>query len=137
MFRIIPLLIVPLAIYNLMLIGGDIQQLLATDLFSLHLLSGAQWTYGVGDAMLTLGLFTLYVEIFKSTRTGTASVLDHSLSMLVFIVFLVEFLVVSGCGTSTFFLLGLMSLIDVVSGFTVSIVAARRDFGVGGNDAHL
>jgi hypothetical protein len=56
-------------------------------------------------------------------------VLDHTLSTLVFVAYLVEFLTVQGCGTSTFFVLGLMALLDVISGFTVSIVAARRDFG--------
>ena len=58
--------------------------------------------------------------------------LDHTFSMLVFVGFLIEFLMVADCGTSTFFVLMLMSLLDVISGFTVSIVAARRDFAIGG-----
>jgi hypothetical protein len=53
--------------------------------------------------------------------------------MVVFVLFLIEFLVVKDCGTSTFFILGLMSLLDVIAGFTVSIVAARRDFSFGGD----
>jgi hypothetical protein len=57
-------------------------------------------------------------------------VLDHTLSTVVFVVFLIQFLTMAGCGTSTFFALGLMALLDVIAGFTVSIVAARRDFGV-------
>ena len=61
-----------------------------------------------------------------------ASVVDHTLSTGVFIALVVEFLTVAECGTSTFFILALMALIDVVAGFTVSIVAARRDFAVGG-----
>ena len=64
--------------------------------------------------------------------TGMSSVIDHALSMAVFVIFLVEFLVVKGCGTSTFFILGLMSLVDVIAGFTVSIAGARRDFTYGG-----
>ena len=137
MLRAIPLFIVPLAIYNLLMIGGDIHATLAGQLFSVHLMSGAQWNFSTHDALITLGVVVLYVEIFKSTRTGMASVLDHTFSMIVFVVFLVEFLIVAGCGTSTFFLLGLMSMIDVISGFTVSIVAARRDFAVGSGDASL
>lgn len=131
MFRAIPLFVLPLAIYNLMLLTGDIQTALAATLFTVELMSGASWSFTVHDAFVIGGVLVLYFEIFKSTGTGMASVLDHTLSMLVFIAFLVEFLVVKGCGTSTFFALALMSLLDVIAGFTVSIVAARRDFALG------
>jgi len=131
MFRAIPLLIVPLAIYNLMMLSGEVHAALSGHLFSVDLLSGAVWSFSVHDAFVVGGVLVLYFEIFKSTGTGMASVLDHTLSMLVFIVYLVEFLVVGACGTSTFFALSLMSLLDVIAGFTVSIVAARRDFAIG------
>ena len=45
----------------------------------------------------------------------------------VFIIFLIEFIVVKGAGTSTFFILALMSLFDVIAGFSVTITTARRD----------
>ena len=131
MFRAIPLLIVPLAIYNLMMLSGEVHAALSGHLFSVDLLSGAVWSFSVHDAFVVGGVLVLYFEIFKSTGTGMASVLDHTLSMLVFIVYLVEFLAVGACGTSTFFALSLMSLLDVIAGFTVSIVAARRDFAIG------
>lgn len=134
MFRAIPLFIIPLAIYNLLMLSGDINATLAASLFSLDLMSGAHWTFSVHDAFVVGGVLVLYVEIFKATGTGMASVLDHTLSMLVFIGFLVEFLVVGACGTSTFFALALMALLDVIAGFTVSIVAARRDFAFGANN---
>lgn len=131
MFRAIPLFVIPLAVYNLLILSGNPQALLSTNLFSVDLMSGANWVFSAHDAFVVAGVLLLYFEIFKSTGTGLASVLDHTLSMIVFIVFLVEFLVVSGCGTSTFFALALMSLLDVIAGFTVSIVAARRDFAIG------
>lgn len=133
MIRAVPLFILPLAIYNLMMLTGDINASLAAELFSVDLMSGAVWSFTVHDAFVIGGVLVLYFEIFKATGTGLASVLDHTLSMLVFIVFLVEFLVVEGCGTSTFFALALMSLLDVIAGFTVSIVSARRDFGFAGD----
>lgn len=132
MFRAIPYFILPLAIYNLMMLSGDINAVLASTLFTVNLMSGAVWIFSVHDAFIVGGVLVLYLEIFKSTGTGMASVLDHTLSVLVFIGFLVEFLVVEGCGSSTFFALALMSLLDVIAGFTVSIVAARRDFAFGG-----
>lgn len=131
MLRAIPLFIIPLAIYNLLMLTGDINASLSAQLFSLNLMSGATWVFSVHDAFVIGGVLVLYFEIFKSTGTGMSSVLDHTLSMLVFVVYLVEFLVVESCGTSTFFALSLMSLLDVIAGFTVSIVAARRDFGFG------
>ena len=130
MFKAIPLFAIPLIVNNLMMLSGGIQPALAGELFAFDLMSGAHWTFSVHDAFIAAGVLILYFEIFKATRTGVASVLDHTLSTLVFVVFLVEFLTVAACGTSTFFELGLMSLLDVISGFTVSIVAARRDFGI-------
>ena len=130
MFSAIPLFAVPLVVYNVMMLSGDMSAALAAELFSFNLMSGAVWSFSVHDAFMAAGVLILYFEIFKSTRTGVSSVLDHTLSTLVFVVFLIEFLTGAACGTSTFFILGLMSLLDVISGFTVSIVAARRDFGV-------
>ncbi|MGD2118751.1 MAG: hypothetical protein PVG66_10350 [Chromatiales bacterium] len=132
MFRAIPLFVVLLVAYNLAMLFGDIETTLPTVMYTFNLMSGSEWNFTVSDLYVILGVLILYIEVFKSTYTGVASVIDHSLSMLVFIVFLVEFLLVKSCGTSTFFILTLMSLLDVISGFTVSIVAARRDFSFGG-----
>ncbi|MCU0936809.1 MAG: hypothetical protein MUF66_12290 [Gammaproteobacteria bacterium] len=74
----------------------------------------------------------LFIEVFKSTRTSTAQVLDHILSTLMFVVFLVQFITVADAGTSVFFILTVMALMDVIAGFSVTIFAARRDLAVGG-----
>jgi hypothetical protein len=68
--------------------------------------------------------------MLKATRTGTASVIEHSLSVLVFVAFLVEFIVVPGAGTPTFMILTVMAFLDVVAGFSISIFAARRDLAI-------
>jgi len=81
----------------------------------------------VGDLFVIVGLVFLFIEVLKSTRTSQAAIFDHILSTLVLIIFLVEFIVVRGAGTSTFFILTLMSLFDVIAGFTVTITSARRD----------
>lgn len=133
MFRAIPLFIVPFVLYNLLLLGSDVSATLNAALFTADLMSGAHWVFSTHDAFVVGGVLVLYIEIFKSTGTGMSSVIDHTLSVLVFIAFLVEFLLVAGAGTSTFFVLSLMSLLDVIAGFTVSIVAARRDFAFGGD----
>jgi hypothetical protein len=130
--RVIPLPGIFLAVYNLMLVGGDISQRLEGVLLDVTLLSGAPWVFRVGHLLLALSLLGLYFEMLKATRTSTGSVPDHVLSMLVAGIYLVEFITVRGCGTSIFMLLGLIAVIDVMAGFTISIVAARRDLAFTG-----
>jgi hypothetical protein len=84
--------------------------------------------------VLAVALFVLFFEILKSTRTGGNSVVDHALSMIVFVVCLILFLIWPPAATSLFFLIMLTSLIDVIAGFSVTIRAARRDYTVGGDN---
>ena len=125
----IPLLALLWLAYNAMLLLGALS-VLERVVSSLTLPSGAVWTMRGGDVLVALGLVALYVEMLKSTRTGTSSVIEHSLSVLVFVLFLIEFIVVPGAGTATFLLLAQMALLDVIAGFSISIFAARRDLAI-------
>ena len=129
-FAALPLMFVVWLIYNAVVLVGS-PETLDLGLFTVDLMSGAVWTLHVRELLLILGLVALYLEIFKATRTSVSSVVNHTLSMVAFIAFLVEFIIYAPAGNSTFMLLGLMALMDVVAGFTVTIVAARRDFSVG------
>lgn len=124
----IPLLIVPFILYNIGLAGlfGDGDPW-SQVLFSVTMMSGGVWSMTLGDLMILVGLFFLFVEIMKSTRTSNASVVDHLLSTFVFAAFLIEFLLVSGAAHSVFFALMMIALVDVLAGFSVSIRAAGRD----------
>jgi len=51
------------------------------------------------------------------------------LSALVFVGFLVVFIIKPGAATEAFFVVMLMSLIDVIAGFSITITSARKDFG--------
>jgi hypothetical protein len=92
--------------------------------------SGDVWRISLGDGLLILALLLLFIEIIKATRTSRREILNHALSTLTLMGAVAEFLVVKGFGTSTFFLIALMCLFDVVAGYTVSIVTARRDLAV-------
>lgn len=127
MIRVVPLLVIVVIAYNVAALPNPAG--LSDPLFSVGLISGANWGVSLGDGLLILGLGLLYVEILKSTTTTNASLADHALSMGLFVVCLVEFLVVQGCGTSIFFLIMSMSALDVVAGFSVTIRSARRDWG--------
>jgi hypothetical protein len=99
--------------------------------FTVPMPSGAVWNISLGDMMLAFSLFVLFFEVLKSTRTGGNSVVDHALSMMVFVACLILFLVWPLAGTSLFFLIMLTTLVDVIAGFSVTIRSARRDYSVG------
>ena len=89
--------------------------------------SKADWAVSLGDLLLAASLVVLFVELLKSTTSRKIAIINHSLSMILFIVCLVEFLLAPAFGTSVFFLLTVMVLLDVLAGFIVTIVSARRD----------
>jgi hypothetical protein len=124
----IPVLAIVVAAYILMSMGG---LMLEADAYSATLASGALFSLRVGDFFTMAGLVALFFEMLKAARAGRGTVIDHILSTGVFVVALVCFLLVEGCGTATFFLLTVMALIDVVAGFSISIFAVRKDFSIG------
>ena len=95
---------------------------------------GRKWVFTRGDLIILVTMLFLFAELVKATYTTSVSLIDHGLSMLVFIVCIVEFLVVNAAATSTFFFILVGSLIDVVAGFTIGIRVARRDLSIGGVD---
>ena len=132
----IPLLVVPVVIYNLViLLGGSAPDavlgpaaVLSEVLLRVPMTSGAVWSISVGDLILFLSLILLFVELLKSTSSQRVAIVNHALSMVLFVVCLVEFLLLPGFAGSVFFLILTMVLLDVLAGFIVTIIASRRDF---------
>lgn len=130
----IPLLIAPLVVYNAFamgLVGEPIGDPWSAPILTIEMVSNARWTLTLGDMMIVAALILLFVEILKATRTGMGSIIDHILSTLLFVVYLIEFLLVREAANSVFFILMFISLIDVVAGYSVTIRSARRDLSVG------
>src|SRR5580658_8128460 len=126
-----PLLLLPFAIYNM--IAFLTPGVSWTDpVTTVHMMSGQDWVPTWGDILLAFSVFLLWVEIVKSVRIGTRSVMDHILAMALFIAMLVEFLLVSRAGTSTFFLLMMIALVDVLSGFIIGMRSGRRQIEIDG-----
>jgi hypothetical protein len=123
-----PLLLIPFAIYNI--IAFLFQTGFTDVLFSVQLLSRATFAVTMHDVLITLSILLLFVEIMKSTRVGIRSVVDHILSLLLFIVMIGEFMAVPQAATSTFFTLVMLCFVDVISGYTVGIRSAQRDITV-------
>jgi hypothetical protein len=124
-----PLLVIPFAIYNM--IAFLTPGLGWTDaMTTVNLTSGAVWSVTAEDMLIGLAIILLPLEILKATKIGVRSIVDHVLSMVVFVVMLIEFLLVRQAGTSTFFLLMMISIVDVLAGFIVTLRTAQRDFTV-------
>lgn len=123
----IPLLGVVVLLYVILAEGGCDFTLTR---FTIAMPSGGLWQISVADMLLTFALFVLFFEILKSTRTGGGSVVDHALSMIVFVVCLILFMIWDKAATSLFFLITLTTMLDVIAGFSVTIRATRRDYNV-------
>src|SRR5580704_1380424 len=120
-----PLLLIPFAVYNMIafLTPGVTWTAAVT---TVHMMSGQDWVLTWEDLLIAFSIFLLWIEIIKSTRLGMRSVMDHLLAMALFIGMLVEFLLVKQAGTSTFFLLMIIALVDALSGFIVAMRGAQR-----------
>ncbi|PWQ94669.1 hypothetical protein [Leucothrix arctica] len=101
--------------------------------FEVNLPSGILWKPSLAVMVILFGLVALFIELFKSTRTSSVSIIDHILSTFVLVAFMVTWLIFEWAGNSTFLILTTMSFLDVIAGFTITIASARRDFSLGGN----
>lgn len=132
--KALPLIAVPLILYNIFVVfagSTPVAEFFNTPLFTIQMIKGAQWSFSRGDFIVLITMLFLFIELVKSTYTTTSSLVDHGLSMVVFIASLVEFLVVNAAASSTFFFVLVGALIDVVAGFTIGIRVARRDLAIG------
>jgi hypothetical protein len=118
-----PLLLIPLAIYNIIaFLMRDVS--FAAPLFTVPLPSGTGWPVTLTDGLVTLGILMLLCEVIKGARPGAKYLTDHLLSLLVFGGAAAEFVLLPAFGTSTFFLLTLLALVDFLTG-----IALRRRRG--------
>ena len=127
----VPLLLIPVAIYNLVafLMPGVG---FSTPIMGMQMASGAAWSVTAGDILIAFAVLMLFVELLKATRIGVRNVVDHGLSLLLLIAMGVEFILVAQAATSTFFLLLVISFVDVLGGFAVTLRAAQRDLNIAG-----
>jgi hypothetical protein len=135
--RTFPLMLFAVLLYNAAAFGGfffaGVPEGMTNLLNANHpmkMFSGDVWNFTLGDLLLLFALVMLFVETVKATRTTRTEVMNHAFSVLVFIAALVEFLVLHNFATSVFFFIVLMCLFDVIAGYTISIVAAKRDLGI-------
>ncbi|MEA2989547.1 MAG: hypothetical protein QOG83_2258 [Alphaproteobacteria bacterium] len=123
-----PLLIIPFVLYNMIAFLLNLE--FSTTVFSVPLLSGRSMPVSTGDMLVLLAVLLLYLEILKATRLSNKAIMDHVLSMLVFLAMTIEFIAVQRAATSTFLILVALSFVDVIGGFTITIRTAQRDISL-------
>ena len=113
-----PLLLIPLAIYNIIVFLMPTVSF--TDpLVTLTLMSGAAWPITLSDVLLALAILLLMCEVIKGARPGAKYLTDHLLSLIVFGAAAAEFVLWPKFGTSTYFLLVALSMVDFLSGLAL------------------
>jgi hypothetical protein len=113
-----PLLLIPLAIYNIIVfLMPDV--LITAPLVKLTLMSGVEWTVTLSDVLLTLAILLLLAEVIKGARPGAKYLTDHLLALILFGAAAAEFVLWSKFGTSTYFLLTTLALVDFISGLAL------------------
>jgi hypothetical protein len=125
-----PLLFVSFLIYGVLVwlvIGPESMEMWLNYSIDLPLFSGDTWKLSWSHGLLLLSLVLLYFELMKSTNGAQNSVANHMFSIGVLVLCAIAFLMFPGFGTSTFFLIACMALLDVIAGFAITIVASRRE----------
>lgn len=130
----IPLNGILLLLYNAMILASSESSYLPDAIVATLRIpsSGAVLTLTWNIVFVICGVCILFIEIVKSTRSTEQALLDHILSLGVFVVFLIEFLIWREMGSATFLILTLLALVDVIGGFTISLASARRDISIEG-----
>jgi hypothetical protein len=120
-----PLLLIPFAIYNIFvfLMPGVA---FTAPITTVPLMSGVQWSPTFGDALLALTVVLLMFEVIKAARPGARYLTDHLLSLLASGAAVAEFLLLPQFGTSTFFLLTVLMVVEFLAGVSIGFRNRHR-----------
>jgi len=123
-----PLLFIPVAIYMVFgfSAGAAMAEGLAGTAMLIPMASGVRWVVTWGHLLVIFSTVLLFIEIVKSIRPTRVSLFDNGLSIGVFILCLVLFILAPGFATSEFFILLLMSLLDFLAGSVIMLGSAQR-----------
>ena len=128
MLAAIPLLALPVAAYAalILILGGGLKSVdaharLTRPLFSLNTADGGVWPVSSADLLLAAALIIAFIELLKGMDDRRVAIANHALSMVLFVACLTAMLLAPAFATSTFFLITLMVLLDLVASFVVTM----------------
>ncbi len=133
----IPVFFYVFIVYNIFAFsnGNETQNALNNTVAEIKLASGSILVLNTNDLLIILGIIALYFGIRKSTEICSPSVIGRALSMVVFVLFLVEFTIVKIAGTPSFLILTLMALLEVTAGFYAATSSGSGDLTVLNNSS--
>lgn len=128
-YRYIPFMGVVLLIYNVLSLqySDPTGSFWEHSMTTISLPSGHSLAITYSEAFIVFALFVLFLELIKSTSASNAMITEQVLSVLVFIVFLIQFLISPHAAEPTFFILIVISLVEVLAGFVIIVKEARKD----------
>ncbi len=130
-----PLLLINLIIYAIFVVitgSADVPAALAANVFEISIISGDILAVSLGDIFVLFAFFMMFIEVIKATNTSIVGILNHGLSAAVMVICLILLLVVQGYGNSVFLMITAMTVFELIAGFTITAVSARRDIGFAG-----
>ncbi len=130
-FPLLLLIIIAFGLFVIVTGSADVASALTSPLFGIPIISGDELAFATGDLFILLAIILLFIEVLKSTQTGTISLMNHGFSTAVMVISIILLLVAKGFGNTTFLFLTLMTVFDVVAGFVITTISARRDIGFG------
>ena len=82
----------------------------------------------LGDFIVAIGILLLYVEMIKAVRPGGKSMMDHLLSLILFLAMAAELLFVPRAASPTLLLLTVLGFVDFITGISVRLAQPRIRF---------
>lgn len=133
-FNIVPLMAIPVGLYvTLAVLSGGMRgaDVFIRDLeagqFPVPLPSGSVWMVSGGDMLVAFGLVILFYELIRGVGVGRYAMLHHTFSVVLTLFCFGGFVVFPTFATTTFFLLALMCLLDVIGGILVDMANSGAD----------
>ena len=122
--RAFPFLALVVIAYNVLLVFGEASPGAVAG--EVRLPSGALWSITTADVLVIVALALLAVEVVSAgSRSPRVAGINNALSLVLFVVCVAEYLFVPACGRPEFLFITLMTLVDVLAGYTTPIRAAR------------
>lgn len=132
LFAAIPLLSLPVIAYGVLsltlgggLMSPDAPSQLAAPLARFATQGGGSWPISSSDILLAVALMVAFLDLLKGAADRRVAIANHALSISLFVVCLAAMLLSPAFAGSTFFLMTLMVLLDLVAGFIVAIAPAQ------------
>jgi len=133
MLAAIPLLVIPVAAYAVLALtlGGGLtsihaQARLTRPLFDLATAGGGMWSVSAADLLLSAALVVAFVDLIRVVGDRRAAIVNHALSIALFVACLGAMLSAPAFANSTFFLITLMVLLDLAAGFIATMGEVER-----------